>query len=442
MVGTGSGTPSAISSNPYQAIFSFEDVDPQLFPSTHDPPVRSRQSHSHSNVSSPRSTQALDPTLMRSKSPSTIHAGFMSENPYFQAGHELHTLASYAQAQFQTAFDGHSHAAVSTTGGLDSNHSNITSVNATMPPQGSPDFISVRQQNRFPSESPETRFADSQSPNAGSPVHYSPYPAMLLTPTSGSPDYSVMRAAPTSHGSELSSVDLRRVSVKSLINDVSRPELPQYSTEANYGRQYPIADSNSTTYGYDLGLPDLDTPRNDDSLAIALFSPPSNAMDFDDDNPYGIADAHRKDTALNGGGYYANPVPIRIPKNLEPLPPLLMGNQMNLLYFHHFLNHIARMLVPHDCERNPFRQILPESEYLETSVRYKAESDSGCSRREHHEPHSRLWCFPPRTYATLSRTVKPHRCLGTRCFPQVAPIIERQSPRYSRQYAGCYCDDG
>jgi hypothetical protein len=34
---------------------------------------------------------------------------------------------------------------------------------------------------------------------------------------------------------------------------------------------------------------------------------------------------------------------------------------MNLLYFHHFINCTARILVPHDCERNPFRHILPES---------------------------------------------------------------------------------
>ncbi len=40
-----------------------------------------------------------------------------------------------------------------------------------------------------------------------------------------------------------------------------------------------------------------------------------------------------------------------------------MENKMNLLYFHHFINHTARILVPHDCEKNPFRQILPGSEY-------------------------------------------------------------------------------
>lgn len=34
---------------------------------------------------------------------------------------------------------------------------------------------------------------------------------------------------------------------------------------------------------------------------------------------------------------------------------------MNLLYFHHFIDHTARILVPHDCEKNPFRTILPGS---------------------------------------------------------------------------------
>lgn len=36
---------------------------------------------------------------------------------------------------------------------------------------------------------------------------------------------------------------------------------------------------------------------------------------------------------------------------------------MNLLYFHHFLNHTARILVPHDCSENPFRNILPQSNH-------------------------------------------------------------------------------
>jgi hypothetical protein len=33
------------------------------------------------------------------------------------------------------------------------------------------------------------------------------------------------------------------------------------------------------------------------------------------------------------------------------------------LYFHHFLNHTARMLVPHNCDNNPFISVLPSSEF-------------------------------------------------------------------------------
>ena len=120
-------------------------------------------------------------------------------------------------------------------------------------------------------------------------------------------------------------------------------------------------DEVSTTYGYDLGLPDFDTPRNRDHSAIAIFSPPLGTMELNEDFPFKEAEPRVKDMAYGKGGYYQKPVQIRIPKSLEPLPPLLMENKMNLLYFHHFINHTARVLVPHDCEKNPFRQILPES---------------------------------------------------------------------------------
>ena len=124
---------------------------------------------------------------------------------------------------------------------------------------------------------------------------------------------------------------------------------------------YPVMDEVSTTYGYDLGLPDFDTPRNRDHSAIAIFSPPLGTMELNEDFPFKEAEPRVKDMAYGKGGYYQKPVQIRIPKSLEPLPPLLMENKMNLLYFHHFINHTARVLVPHDCEKNPFRQILPES---------------------------------------------------------------------------------
>jgi hypothetical protein len=149
------------------------------------------------------------------------------------------------------------------------------------------------------------------------------------------------------------------MSVQSIINN----DFSEHSHDHRQGRQYPIADPTTVTYGYDLGLPDLDTPNNDDFSAITMLSPQADTMELDKDSPYGGADPRSQDMAFESGGYYARPVPIRIAKSLGALPPLLMENPMNLLYFHHFLNNTARILVPHDCERNPFRLILPESEY-------------------------------------------------------------------------------
>jgi hypothetical protein len=66
-------------------------------------------------------------------------------------------------------------------------------------------------------------------------------------------------------------------------------------------------------------------------------------------------------------GYYASPVPINIPRYLSPLPSSLLKNPINLLYFHHFLNHTSKMLVPHDCDNNPFVSVLPSSTFVRPS---------------------------------------------------------------------------
>jgi hypothetical protein len=229
-----------------------------------------------------------------------------------------------------------------------------------LPPQCSAEPPAKRQKYDVFTDYPVTTLSGSYSPNAGSPTPYSPYTAMPLTPISVGSEGRGVPTAPTTQSSTCSPPDLRRVSVQSLINEATDGSRP-YTTGVERGRQYPIADSAFTTYGYDLGLPDLDTPRNDDFSAIAIFSPQSDTMVLDDNSLSGSTEPREKDMAFESGGYYAKPVPIRISKAMEPLPPLLMENRMNLLYFHHFLNHTARILVPHDCEGNPFRQILPES---------------------------------------------------------------------------------
>jgi hypothetical protein len=149
---------------------------------------------------------------------------------------------------------------------------------------------------------------------------------------------------------------------------------------SEHGRRYPIDQSESTTYGYDLGLPDRDTPNNDDFSAIAIFSPQAGTLGLDDETPYGNADTRSNAMAFESGGYYAKPVAIRISKSLGALPPILLENPMNLLYFHHFLNHTARILVPHDCEQNPFRQILPESKKTHPCTTSDTDFTSGCCR--------------------------------------------------------------
>ena len=54
-------------------------------------------------------------------------------------------------------------------------------------------------------------------------------------------------------------------------------------------------------------------------------------------------------------------VPYHIPRGLVPLPDILREKPVNLLYYHHFMNHTARTLITHDCPSNPFKMILPKS---------------------------------------------------------------------------------
>ncbi|KAJ5584732.1 uncharacterized protein N7459_004532 [Penicillium hispanicum] len=104
-------------------------------------------------------------------------------------------------------------------------------------------------------------------------------------------------------------------------------------------------------YGLDCGHPDRDLALNNDHAAIELDAVGSQRQ-TEDKTPL---------VAQNSDftGYYAAPVPINIPRSLSPLPSSLLGNPINLMYFHHFLNHTSKMLVPHDCDNNPFMSVLP-----------------------------------------------------------------------------------
>ena len=144
----------------------------------------------------------------------------------------------------------------------------------------------------------------------------------------------------------------RRLSVNALL---SSPINTEFGSQPN-------------VYGIDKGFPDLDIPQNNDNYALDGTTPLSNKGSFIDTHEssdgHPLAEFGFGLVLPSGGEYYASPVPVVLERNLDPLPAVLLDNQINLLYFHHFINHTARILVPHDCLENPFGTILPQSEPL------------------------------------------------------------------------------
>ena len=132
------------------------------------------------------------------------------------------------------------------------------------------------------------------------------------------------------------------------------------------GRWHMYLNSATDNYGLDCGRKDLDLNKNDDHAAIDV----RHALGLIglQCKPQGSFRSSKKNDAVQEGSpgatrytYYSSPVPVDIPRYLSPLPSTLLKNPINLMYFHHFINHTARMLVPHDCENNPFVSVLPSS---------------------------------------------------------------------------------
>lgn len=196
-------------------------------------------------------------------------------------------------------------------------------------------------------------------PNSSS---FSPYdqaspgaPTYQSTPASLTPGSSSAHASPS----------LRRLSVNYLLSGPTGDHASPMSTSDHFSSHRRLEDG-CTVYGYDHGLPDLDIPKNDDNGAINPQTPAASlsspASLFDEAwSPSRLFELDVEKPAFERGGYYARPVPIRIPLDLEPLPAQLADSPMNLIYFHHFLNHTARILVPHDCPDNPMKGTLPRS---------------------------------------------------------------------------------
>ena len=223
--------------------------------------------------------------------------------------------------------------------------------------------------------------APHTSPHALQSVYHSAYNGNAghpLTPGASSvaSEDNYVRSFPKPSSQVLQdSPDLRRLSVKSLLSDDSPADS---GTESAMPASPHIASSVSTptaNYGVDRGFPDLDLPNNNDSIALNGSTPSTSTVSLhkvDQDGSGGDNDfpaefgfgLHGINIAHGHGGYYSKPVIVNIPRSLGMLPSELQENPMNMLYFHHFLNHTARILVPHDCSENPFKSILPQSKPL------------------------------------------------------------------------------
>ncbi len=116
-------------------------------------------------------------------------------------------------------------------------------------------------------------------------------------------------------------------------------------------------------WGVDNGSIDLDIGKNDDGNALSE-APAAVArgqvfpfeIGLNEHDTHHILSLGRRSSAP----YYSEPVHVFIPSSLGQLPAKLLQSKINLLYFHHFLDHTARVLVPHDDPNsNPFRTVLP-----------------------------------------------------------------------------------
>ncbi|KAL5389711.1 hypothetical protein DPSP01_002203 [Paraphaeosphaeria sporulosa] len=356
---------SSRANSPYQTMLSFDDTVPPLFQAhspgrPHSRRKLAQHGRSQSATSIPTSEPEVDPDLTRifqtqSHPVLSANAMFDGDSPP-QEPRSQPTSVPFGVFEYSGSFDYPSPAATSFDACSYSNANYAPFTTHSMPPPNAYPTPTHRQyevmdsmpthQRSYSADSPAA--SDPYSPPCPPPNPYSPFNTMPLTPNSTIGTDEPVRATSGQTPNAHIPVDPRRLSVLSLL---SGP--PGDSTQS--GRQYPVNEDEYTIYGYDTGLPDIDMPQNDDQNPIAVSTPQDSAMDLDGDSP----EAHTPETAFDKGGYYAKPIPIKISKSLEPLPPLLLENPMNLLYFHHFIDHTARILVPHDCEKNPFRTILP-----------------------------------------------------------------------------------
>ncbi|KAJ6179741.1 hypothetical protein N7519_010202 [Penicillium mononematosum] len=186
-------------------------------------------------------------------------------------------------------------------------------------------------------------------------------------------------------------------------------EADQTSHESSMARNKWQTYLNSVTdnYGLDSGRPDHDLTFNNDHAAIDI----NYALDLissrwrnEEPSQSKASQPEPEPQVQFCSGYYASPVPINVPRYLSPLPSSLLENPINLMYFHHFLNHTARMLVPHNCDNNPFISVLPSMAICDSNLLNLLLAYSASHRARylgHPEPANRIAHWVSKVFPAL-----------------------------------------
>lgn len=232
-------------------------------------------------------------------------------------------------------------------------------------------------------------------------------------------------ARTTALGSLHSTDDMRRVSVSSLLSGSAdlTSATGRLSNSSELGEDEHLVGDEDINCGLDCGYRDYDLNKNDDTAAIEPAGL-TDAITGDFKLSLGHAKLRRK-PFFTAGGYYATPVQMNIPRQLTPLPSTLQENSINLMYFHHFINHTARILVPHDCEENPFISVLPASKLIFFFV-FRCyddgtDKDSGCYGPQSPQFDVGIFGKSSSTLPSSPGTIESNCTLGQRRIPDIAP---------------------
>jgi len=114
-------------------------------------------------------------------------------------------------------------------------------------------------------------------------------------------------------------------------------------------------------YYLDSGKEDLDIAARSGPVKILGAEDMRRSFDDSSEDTYGKAPTTDLNDIVFRYSCHEKLVSTQMPRPLLSLPEVLISNPTNLLYFHHFVDNTASLLVGYDCLCNPFRSILPRS---------------------------------------------------------------------------------